>query len=181
LETAFSALAPPLVLAWRATAGVDFHENFRYAWSTSGPTSTGGLEALKNLCSSWPPDLPASVFVVMHIGARPSNFLIVLQNFCALQVQHAADGERFEKSVMYIAPPDKHFLLFEDKTLLSSGPKENFTRPAADPLFRSAAVAHGQRVIGVVLTGDLDDGAAGAKAVLQRHASSSSRRRAASR
>jgi two-component system chemotaxis response regulator CheB len=128
-------------------------------------TSTGGLEALKILCSSWPPDLPASVFVVMHIGARPSILPLILQNFCALQVQHAADGERFEKSVIYIAPPDKHLLLFEDMTLLSRGPKENFTRPAADPLFRSAAVAYGQRVIGVVLTGDLDDGAAGAKAV----------------
>src|ERR1700712_5464401 len=128
-------------------------------------TLTGGLEALKELFSSWPSDLPASVFVVMHIGAHPSILPSILQNFCNLRVQHAVDSERFEKSVIYIAPPDRHLLLYEDMTLLSSGPKENFTRPAADPLFRSAAVSYGQRVVGVVLTGDLDDGAAGAKAI----------------
>ena len=118
-----------------------------------------------NLCSSWPSDFPASVFVVMHIGTHPSILPEILQNSCRLSVQHAVNGERFEKSVIYIAPPDRHLLLHEDKTLLSAGPKENFTRPAADPLFRSAAVTYGERVIGVVLTGDLDDGAAGSKAV----------------
>lgn len=128
-------------------------------------TSTGGLEALKSLFAPWPPDLPASIFVVMHIGAHPSILPEILQRSCSLRVQQAVDGERVEKSVIYIAPPDKHLLLLEDKTVLSNGPKENFTRPAADPLFRSAGITYGQRVIGVVLTGDLDDGAAGAKAV----------------
>ncbi|MDR5798028.1 chemotaxis protein CheB [Caballeronia sp. LZ008] len=128
-------------------------------------TSTGGLEALSQLLGALPSDLPASVFVVMHIGAHPSILPAILQSACDLPVRHAADGEPFAESTIYIAPPDRHLLLCDGKTLLSSGPKENFTRPAADPLFRSAAVMYGRRVIAVVLTGDLDDGAAGLKAV----------------
>ncbi|SAK75262.1 chemotaxis protein CheB [Caballeronia temeraria] len=127
--------------------------------------STGGLEALKQLFGALPRDMPATVFAVMHIGAHPSILPAILQSTCDLPVRHACDGEVFAQSTIYIAPPDRHLLLFDGKTLLSNGPKENFTRPAADPLFRSAAVLHGRRVIGVVLTGDLDDGAAGLKAV----------------
>ncbi|AXF05442.1 chemotaxis protein CheB [Paraburkholderia hospita] len=128
-------------------------------------TSTGGLDALKQLFRAMPADLRASIFVVMHIGAHPSILPAILQKSCKLPVKHANDGEAFVSSKIYVAPPDQHMLLFNGKTLLSRGPKENFTRPAADPLFRSAAVMYGQRVIGVVLTGELDDGAAGLKAV----------------
>jgi two-component system chemotaxis response regulator CheB len=71
----------------------------------------------------------------------------------------------FQHSVVYIAPPDRHLIIQDGKTLLTTGPKENFTRPAADPLFRSAAINYGHRVIGIVLTGHLDGGAAGLKAV----------------
>lgn len=128
-------------------------------------TSTGGLEVLTQLFSDWPGDLSAAVFVVMHVGAHRSILPELLQSRCRLRVQHARHDEPFEHSVIYVAPPDRHLLLFDGKTLLSEGPAENFTRPAADPLFRSAAVNYGPRVIGVVLTGDLDDGAAGMKAV----------------
>ncbi|MDR5777532.1 MULTISPECIES: chemotaxis protein CheB [unclassified Caballeronia] len=128
-------------------------------------TSTGGLEALKQLCGTLPRDLPASVFVVMHIGAYPSILPAILQSVCNLPVRHAADNEPFALSTICIAPSDRHLLLLHGRTLLSNGPKENFTRPAADPLFRSAAVTYGRRVIGVVLTGDLDDGAAGMRVV----------------
>jgi two-component system chemotaxis response regulator CheB len=128
-------------------------------------TSTGGVDALKQVFSVLPADLPASVFVVLHIGAQPSILPAILQNSTALPVRHPTDGETFADSTIYVAPPDRHMVLFNGTTLLSDGPKENFTRPAADPLFRSAAVAYGQRVIGVVLTGELDDGAAGLHAV----------------
>jgi two-component system chemotaxis response regulator CheB len=127
--------------------------------------STGGVDALKQILSSMPADLPASIFVVTHIGAHPSILPAVLQSSCNLPVKHAIDGEEFTVSNVYIAPPDRHLLLYNGTTALSDGPKENFTRPAADPLFRSAAVIYGRRVIGVVLTGDLDDGAAGLRAV----------------
>ncbi|MEZ0606021.1 chemotaxis protein CheB [Paraburkholderia sp. IW21] len=127
--------------------------------------STGGPSALKRLISAWPADLPAAVFVVVHIGAQPSLLPQVLQNSCALRIQHAVHEQEFQDSVVYIAPPDRHLIIQDGKTLLTSGPKENFTRPAADPLFRSAAINYGDRVIGIILTGHLDDGAAGLKAI----------------
>ncbi|WP_350029829.1 chemotaxis protein CheB [Caballeronia sp. INDeC2] len=128
-------------------------------------TSTGGLAALSTLMSAWPANLPASVFVVMHVGVQPSVLPKLLQRSCALRVQHAENDVAFHASVVYVAPPDRHLVLHDGKTLLSAGPKENFTRPSADPLFRSAAINYGPRVIGIVLTGHLDDGAAGLKAV----------------
>jgi two-component system chemotaxis response regulator CheB len=117
------------------------------------------------LFGALPSDLPASVFVVMHIGVYPSMLPAILQSGCHLPVRHATDNEPFALSTMYIAPSDRHLMISDGKTVLSDGPKENFTRPAADPLFRSAAVTYGPRVIRVVLTGDLDDGAAGMRAV----------------
>lgn len=127
--------------------------------------STGGLEALTRLFAHMPADLPAAIFVVMHTGAHESILPSLLQKTCELRVQHAIHEEVFENGRIYIAPPDRHLLLSEGKTWLSDGPKEHFTRPAADPLFRSAAIEYGPRVIGVILTGDLDDGAAGIKAL----------------
>lgn len=128
-------------------------------------TSTGGLDALRELFATLPADLPASIFVVMHIGPHPSILPAILQKSCRLPIKHAVDQEEFLDSTIYVAPPDRHLLLHDGKTLLSDTAKENFTRPAADPLFRSAAVAYATRVIGVVLTGELDDGAAGLRAV----------------
>jgi two-component system chemotaxis response regulator CheB len=127
--------------------------------------SSGGLTALKTLLSAWSPDLRASVFIVMHIGAQPSVLPEILGKDCALPVKHAEDGEPIKQAVVYIAPPDKHILLQDGTIHLSSAPKENFVRPAADPLFRSAAINYGSRVVGVVLTGELDDGAAGLRSV----------------
>ena len=83
----------------------------------------------------------------------------------AFQPKLAEDGDRFRKGRIYIAPPDKHLLVKKDKMLVTKGARENRHRPATDPLFRSAAVAHGARVIGVVLTGMLDDGTAGLMAI----------------
>jgi two-component system chemotaxis response regulator CheB len=127
--------------------------------------SVGGLQALRKLLSSLPADLPASIFIVIHIGAWPSQLPEILQADCQLPVLHAQDGQPIAKATVYVAPPDRHMLMRDGVIVLSTGPKENFARPAADPLFRSAAVEYGPRAIGVVLTGKLDDGAAGLKAV----------------
>lgn len=127
--------------------------------------SLGGLQALRKILSSLPPDLPASVFIVMHVGARPSQLPEIFQTDCPLPVMHAQDGQSIAQATVYVAPPDRHLLVRNGVIVLSSGPKENFSRPAADPLFRSAAVEYGPRAIGVILTGKLDDGAAGLKAV----------------
>jgi len=127
--------------------------------------SLGGVQALKKLVMSLPEDFAASVFIVMHIGAWPSRLPEVLGADSRLPVRHAVDGEAITRGTVYIAPPDRHMLLHDDTIVLSTGPKENFARPAADPLFRAAAVRYGPRVIGIVLTGKLDDGASGLKAV----------------
>ncbi|MDR5735959.1 chemotaxis protein CheB [Caballeronia sp. LZ025] len=127
--------------------------------------SMGGLDVLRTIVSGLPADFPASIFVVMHIGAWPSRLPQILAADSRLPVVHASDGEAIAVGTVYIAPPDRHMLLADERIVLSTAPKENFARPAADPLFRSAAVNFGDRAIGVVLTGKLDDGAAGLKAI----------------
>ena len=130
-------------------------------------TSAGGLEALDQLVGQLPTDLPASLFLVQHMAAYNSGEPLVrrLSRHQAFQPKLAEDGERFKPGRVYIAPPDNHLLLKKDRVLVTKGARENRYRPAIDPLFRSAAVAHGSRVIGVVLTGMLDDGTAGLSAV----------------
>jgi two-component system chemotaxis response regulator CheB len=127
--------------------------------------SSGGVPALSDLCRALPSDLPASVFVVLHIGARHSNLPRILSSSGALPAVHARDGEVSMPGKIYVAPPDHHMLLEEGKVRLTRGPKENHTRPAIDPLFRSAALSRGHRVIGIVLSGYLDDGTAGLGAI----------------
>lgn len=131
--------------------------------------SAGGIDALRALLGGLPPDLRASVFVVMHVAADSPGILPrMLQDTSTLPVAHARDGEPIERGRVYVAPPDCHLLLERDRVRLSRGPKENLSRPAVDPLFRSAAYAFGPRVVGVVLTGRLDDGTAGLWAVKRR-------------
>lgn len=125
-------------------------------------TSAGGFAALKILLRQLPPDLPATIFIVRHISpSHPNNLPALLERAGNLKVSYAMDGERFMKSHVYIAPPDHHLIIDDDHMRLSQGPKENLTRPAIDPLFRSAALVYRSRVVGVVLTGGLDDGTAG--------------------
>jgi len=130
-------------------------------------TSAGGLEALDQLVGQLPTDLPASIFIVQHMAAHNSGepLLRRLNRHKAFQPKLAEDGDRFRPGRIYIAPPDNHLLVKKDKMLVTKGARENRHRPAIDPLFRSAAVAHGARVIGVVLTGMLDDGTAGLMAI----------------
>lgn len=144
---------------WSSSEAVDMHSVIVIG------TSAGGLDALKRILSGLPANLHAAVFVVMHIGARNSILPQLLNRVCELPVRHALDGEPIRPAEVVIAPPDRHLLLLEGQVALSHGPKENHTRPAIDPLFRTAAAAYGPRVIGVVLTGYLDDGTAGLQAV----------------
>ena len=128
--------------------------------------SAGGVEALMQLCACLPADLPAAICVVQHISPTSRSVLPeLLTRAGPLPARHPVDDESVEHGRIYIAPPDQHLLLRNDRILLRRGPQENRTRPAIDPLFRSAAVAYGPRVIGAVLTGLLDDGAAGLVAI----------------
>ena len=131
--------------------------------------SIGGLEALRSLVADLPHDLPAAVFVVWHIAPEsPALLPEILQRAGPLPALHPHDGEAIQPGRIYVAPPDHHLLLEDGRVRLSRGPKENRFRPAIDPLFRSAARAYGSRVIGVILSGALDDGTAGMEAVKAR-------------
>jgi two-component system chemotaxis response regulator CheB len=128
--------------------------------------SAGGVEALRHLCSRLPADLPASVLVVQHTSpAGPSLMARLLGRVSALPVSAAVEGEALQRGHIYVSVPDRHLLLRRGRILVRRGPYENRTRPAVDALFRSAAVAYGSRVIGVVLTGALDDGTDGLIAI----------------
>ena len=124
--------------------------------------SAGGFEALKELCRHLPADFPAAIFVVLHITPNSRSVLPdLLTRLGKLPARHPSDGEPIVSGRIYVAPPDHHLLVEEGHVLVRRGPYENRTRPAIDPLFRSAAVAYGSRVVGVVLSGTLDDGSAG--------------------
>ncbi|HEX7333659.1 MAG TPA: chemotaxis protein CheB [Pyrinomonadaceae bacterium] len=131
--------------------------------------SAGGLSALTKVLCQLPPDLPATIFIVQHLSpAYSSNLPALLERAGKLKVSHPVDGERIVKNHVYVAPPDHHLVIDHGHIRLSQGPKENLTRPAIDPLFRSAALAFRSRVVGVVLTGELDDGTAGLWSVKYR-------------
>jgi two-component system, chemotaxis family, protein-glutamate methylesterase/glutaminase len=128
--------------------------------------SAGGVEALQRLVSTLPRDLPAAVFVVLHIGTDAVSYLPdILARAGALPVVHARTRTAIEYGRIYVAPVDVHLVLEPDSVLLVRGPRENRFRPAINPLFRSAAVAFRQRAVGVILSGMLDDGTAGLWAI----------------
>ena len=131
--------------------------------------SAGGVQALQALVAQLPPELPASVLVVLHMMSSGTSVLhSILDRAGVLPATQAGDGERLERGHVYVAPPDYHMLLRGPDLNLSAGPRENGHRPAIDPLFRSAARAYGPRVIGVVLSGTLDDGTDGLRLIKQR-------------
>lgn len=124
--------------------------------------SAGGVYALKDLVTSLPPDLKASIFVVLHVSPHSPSFLPdILTSAGNLEAVHPKDGELVQPGRIYVAPPDHHLLVEYDQVIVKKGPKENRFRPSIDALFRSAAYTYGPRVIGVVLTGMLDDGTSG--------------------
>jgi two-component system, chemotaxis family, protein-glutamate methylesterase/glutaminase len=131
--------------------------------------SAGGLQALQKLVGGLPADLPAAMFVVMHIAADSPGLLpAILNRSGPLSAAFAVDGEAFQPGRIYVAPPDHHLFLKAGWMRVSRGPKENGFRPAVDPLFRTAAQVYGPRVIGVILSGALDDGTYGLKLIKQQ-------------
>ncbi|RZK17734.1 MAG: chemotaxis protein CheB [Hymenobacter sp.] len=124
--------------------------------------SAGGVSALIALAKSLPADFAAPVLVVLHLSPNsPSVLPELMARESALPVRHARHEEVLKPGVIYVAPPDHHLLVEKDRVLVARGPKENRFRPSIDALFRSAAYTYGPRVIGVVLTGYLDDGTSG--------------------
>lgn len=131
--------------------------------------SAGGVQALLTLVEQLPEDLPAAVLVVLHIPAEPPSVLPgILARVSNLPVAHAINDERLALGRIYVAPPDQHLLVDKARIKLVHGPKENLHRPSIDTLFRSAARWAGPRTIGVILTGALDDGTSGMRAVQKR-------------
>ena len=130
--------------------------------------SSGGMTALSDLVRPLPEDLPAALFIVQHISPDAPGILAdMLARESMLPARQAKEGMPVEQGGIYVAPPDHHLLVEQGHVRLTRGPRENRARPAVDPLFRTAASCYGPRVVGVVLSGALDDGAAGLLAVKQ--------------
>ncbi len=131
-------------------------------------TSAGGLTALKKLTSQLLNDFPLPVLVVQHISADATGNILLdeLNKLNTVKCQHAKSGNSLKPGHLYLAPSGHHLMIgAEMKMLVTKGAQENRYRPAIDPLFQSAAVAFGTGVIGILLTGYLDDGTAGMKAI----------------
>ncbi|MEG3899558.1 MULTISPECIES: chemotaxis protein CheB [unclassified Microcoleus] len=132
-------------------------------------TSAGGLKALGAIVGRLPADIDAALFIVQHLAAdKPSILHQILADVGSLPASHPSDSEPIQKGRIYVAPPDYHLLVNQGSMRVVRGPQENRFRPAIDALFRSAARAYGSRVVGVVLTGYLDDGTVGLQAVKKR-------------
>ncbi len=132
-------------------------------------TSAGGLKALSAVLGQLPADLGATLFVVQHLAADQKSYLPkLLGDVCALPVSSPADDQPFQRGQVYVAAPDYHLLINGDRVRVLRGPQENRFRPSIDALFRSAARSHGSRVIGMVLTGSLDDGTVGLQTIKKR-------------
>jgi two-component system chemotaxis response regulator CheB len=130
--------------------------------------SAGSGAALKALMSDLPADFPASLFIATHVPRESPGYLVdVLSRITAMPIAQAVDGQPIERGHAYVAVPDRHLLVINGTVRLGDGPRENLTRPAIDPLFRSAALSYGPRTVGVLLSGMLNDGASGLCAIKQ--------------
>lgn len=130
--------------------------------------SAGGVDALRDLVAKLPEAFPASVLIVLHIGAHRSELPAILNAAGPVPAKHATNYEQISSGQIYVAPPDHHMIVSHGKLRLLRTPKENWARPAIDPLFRSVAEAYGPNAIGVVLTGYLNDGSLGLGEIKRR-------------
>ena len=128
--------------------------------------STGGVEAVPKLMRELPADLPVAVLVAIPAAPHiPYLLTAILNKTSAIPAHQAEHGEFIERGHIYVAPPDRHLKIWDERVYLDHGPRENRHRPAIDALFRSAAADFGPRVVGVILSGSLDDGTAGLQAI----------------
>src|SRR6266511_261175 len=125
-------------------------------------TSAGGIETLRALVGQLPRDFAAPICIVMHTAAESPGVLAeILTRAGPLPAVNARNAERLVAGRIYVPPPDFHLVVEPGRVRVTKGPRENRFRPAIDPLFRSAAQVYGHAAIGVILTGNLDDGTAG--------------------
>jgi two-component system chemotaxis response regulator CheB len=129
--------------------------------------SSGGIQAVCQILADIPSEFAWPIFVVVHIGSA-SALPDILSRCGKLPAIHPVDGEEFHRGRIYVAPPEKHMAIDRDRIRLFHGPRENRARPAIDPLFRSAARFFRSNVVGVILSGALDDGTAGLFAIKAR-------------
>ena len=127
--------------------------------------SAGGIEALKRLVHTLPGDFPLPLLVVVHVSPTHSALPEILSRAGRLPAEHARDGAELAGGRIYVAPPDCHVLVGDGSVQVARGPKDHGHRPAIDPTFKTAAAEYGPGVVGLVLTGALDDGSAGLAAV----------------
>src|ERR1041384_3308532 len=123
--------------------------------------SAGGIEAVCPVLAGLPADFPIPILIVIHIGQRPSQLPTIFSRCGQLSAVHPQSGEHLEPGHVYVAPPNHHMVVEDQRLELTHGPRENRVRPAIDPLFRSASRAYRDRAIGIILSGELDDGTAG--------------------
>jgi two-component system, chemotaxis family, protein-glutamate methylesterase/glutaminase len=131
--------------------------------------SAGGFDVIKKLIALLPAELDAAIFIVWHMSPDVQGVLPrALNQFSKIPAAHAVDREPVKRGRIYVAPPDHHMLIDNGYIRVTRGPKENRFRPAIDPLFRSAAFNYNQNVIGIILSGALDDGTAGLWTIKRR-------------
>lgn len=130
--------------------------------------SAGGIEPIRAILGALPADYPGSLFIVVHTSPdSPGVLHAILDRAGPLTADAVDDGARIAPGHIYVAPPDRHLIIEPGRICLTRGPRENRFRPAVDPLFRSAAQTYGPRVVGIVLSGGLDDGTAGLQTIRQ--------------
>jgi two-component system chemotaxis response regulator CheB len=128
--------------------------------------SAGGVEALTLLVAGLPRSIPAAIIVVLHVPPdSPSALAAILRRSGAVPVQQVESRQLIQLGHIYVAPPNRHLVIDDGHLHLEAGPRENGARPAVDVLFRSAARVYGSRVVGIILSGALRDGAKGMAAI----------------
>lgn len=131
--------------------------------------SSGGIPALEAICAELPSDFAAPMLIVMHVPPQGNDLVDVLAKRCRLPVSHAIDGQYAEAGAILVAAPGLNLTIVNDdgraKVRLTDGGNPNLMRPAINPLFLSAAEAFQHHVVGIVLSGFLDDGTEGLRAI----------------
>lgn len=132
-------------------------------------SSAGGIKALSTVLSALPSEFPLPILIVQHLHPNSDSYLArILESKCGLRVKQADEKETIAGGVVYIAPPNYHLLVEEDRSLsLSIDRAVNFARPSVDVLFETALYAYRNKLIGIILTGANNDGSQGLKKIKQ--------------